>query len=84
MNGILSWIFSAITIIGSIYNAYGKVAGFYLWILANICWIIYDIKFKLYSQIPMFIIFTITSIIGIKECRKKKRNNKYHFLNAKH
>ena len=67
-------VLSAISIIGGLFNAFGKIVGFWIWIVANILWICYDIYFKLYSQIPMFVFYCITSIVGIVVWKKKEKN----------
>ncbi len=66
-------ILSLISIIGGLFNAFGKIIGFYIWILANSLWIVYDWYFKQEYQIPMFIFNLVVCIIGIIVWRKKGR-----------
>ena len=68
----LSWLFTGLSILGAVLNAFGKIAGFYVWVIANLCWISFDIYQHLYSQILMFVVYTVTSIIGIVVWRRKK------------
>jgi nicotinamide riboside transporter PnuC len=68
----LSWIITALSVGGAIYNARGKVFGFYIWIVANIAWIAFDIYIKSYSQAALFAVYTIISVYGIYTWKKNK------------
>lgn len=72
---LVPWIISCISIIGGLFNAFGKTVGFVIWIIANISWIIFDIYTMQYAQIPMWAVYTITSAIGIYIWRKHKINS---------
>lgn len=34
----IDWILSFLSIIGATLNAFGKIEGFYFWIVANVGW----------------------------------------------
>jgi nicotinamide mononucleotide transporter len=68
----LSWIIVAASIIGAIYNARAKILGFYIWVVANVAWVVYDLYIGSYSQAALFVVYTIISIIGIIQWRKKR------------
>ena len=61
---MLGWILSGLSITGAILNARMIRAGFVFWIIANIGWIVFGIKEEIYSQIPIWIVFTVISIYG--------------------
>ena len=68
----MDWIIGIISVIGGVLNAYGKISGFYFWIIANIGWIIYCISNKFYGQIPMWFVFLVIAVLGIVEWKKKE------------
>jgi hypothetical protein len=70
--GIWSWLLSALSIVGALLNALGKVFGFYLWIVADIGWIIVEIYLQQWAQVPMWAVYTVISIIGIIMWKRKK------------
>lgn len=59
------WIVTIISLIGSVLNAKKSKWCFYVWILANVCWLIYDIHTRLYSRAALDVIQTIICISGI-------------------
>ncbi len=71
---MIGWILSLLSIFGALFNAYKRIEGFYFWIIANIGWIILNIQMGFYEQIPMWIIFTIISFLGILHWRKEENN----------
>jgi len=68
----LSWIITGLSIIGAIYNAKGKIFGFYIWIIANLLWVGYDLYIQSYSQMVLFVVYTIISGYGIWQWKKKR------------
>lgn len=69
---ITSWVLSGLSIIGSILNAFGKIAGFYIWIIANTGWIVEESITHNWAQVPMWAVYNIISVIGIIIWKKKK------------
>lgn len=69
---IVTWILSAISIVGTLRNAMGKVDGFYIWIVSNLGWLVAEIILKQWAQVPMWIVYTILSVVGIVMWKKKK------------
>jgi len=69
----ISFFLSGLSIIGALLNAYNKLSGFYLWIIANAGWIIVCIYTGMYSQIPMWSVYFATSIIGIIQWKKSNK-----------
>ena len=68
----ISWVFTAASIIGAVYNARAKILGFYIWIFANIGWVVYDALIKNYSQMALFIVYTFITAWGIYQWKRKK------------
>jgi hypothetical protein len=50
----------------------GKVDGFYIWIVSNLGWLVAEIILKQWAQVPMWIVYTILSVVGIVMWKKKK------------
>jgi hypothetical protein len=75
----ISWILTFMSILGGFFVASEKHksrrAGFIIWIIANIGWIIFNIHFKIYSAAILFSVYTIQSVIGIMNTL-----GKYNFL----
>lgn len=61
----MGYILSAITVIGSILNSLQYKAGFVVWLVANVGWVVFNIKTKTYSQIPIWIALSISCIVGL-------------------
>jgi len=69
---MITWLFSAISIIGAILNARKRVEGFYIWVVGNMCWVVYDAIIGEYAQSFLFLFFTGISVYGILQWRKTK------------
>lgn len=62
---LLSYIITIITLIGTLANSFKKRWCFYIWIPTNLFWVIYNITIHEYQQSILYIVNTITSIIGL-------------------
>lgn len=71
------WIVTVISVFGSILNARKSNKCFYVWIIANVFWLIYDIYTKLYSRAALDILQTIICISGIIHWRKEENDENY-------
>ena len=67
----ISWIFTALSVLGAYLNARGKIAGFYVWIPANIAWIVYDWIIGEPAQSVLFMVYLVICLIGIRTWRRK-------------
>jgi nicotinamide riboside transporter PnuC len=67
----MDWIITLISLIGAIFNAKGSIWGFYIWIPANIGWVIYDFSIGQPAQAVLFIAYTIITVYGTWTWRKK-------------
>lgn len=76
----MTWILTAISLAGNFLNCRKSVLGFYLWILCNIGWAVYDIYSNLHSRLLLdlvqtgFCIYGITCWKGMNNCMAKKKN----------
>jgi len=68
---MISWLFTIGSLTGAILNARGKIAGFYVWIPANIAWVVWDWRMGEFSQAAVFIAFTAISVWGIYQWKRK-------------
>lgn len=59
------WVVTIISLIGSVLNAKKSKWCFYIWILANMLWLTYDIHIELYSRAALDVIQTIICVSGI-------------------
>jgi len=60
------------TLIGTVLNAQKKILGFYIWIIANLLWLIVTWKFNDVSLTIQYLIFTILNFYGIWQWKKKE------------
>jgi nicotinamide riboside transporter PnuC len=68
---MIGWIITAVSLVGAILNAKGKIWGFYIWIPANIGWVVYDFCIGNPSQATLFILYTAITGWGIYQWKKK-------------
>lgn len=67
------WIVTAISVFGSILNARKSNKCFYVWIIANVLWLAYDIYTRLYSRAALDIVQTAICISGIIYWKQSER-----------
>ncbi|MFA5249957.1 MAG: nicotinamide mononucleotide transporter [Parachlamydiales bacterium] len=72
----LSWVFVALSLIGNLFVIKKSVYGYWLWILANLGWIVYDFQIKAYSQSFLFFAYLLLAIWGVFEWSKKPSGEK--------
>lgn len=68
---MISWLFATVSFVGAIFNARGNIWGFYIWIPANIAWVIYDFCIGEPAQAVLFIAYTIITIYGIYQWKRR-------------
>jgi hypothetical protein len=61
---IVGWIAFTISFIGIILNAFKIILCWPVWIIANCFWIYWAIKKKVWSQVWLWITFTLANIFG--------------------
>jgi nicotinamide riboside transporter PnuC len=70
----LMWFVTAIAVFGTVLNAKGNIKGFYVWLVSNFCFAIYNYYTHSYAQMVLFMLYCATSVWGIFEWRKNKRS----------
>ena len=66
----LTWVMAASCVIGAIFNAKKNIIGFYIWLPANILWVIVSLRIAQYAQAVLFSVYVIIAIMGIINWRK--------------
>lgn len=62
----LTWILVVLSILGNVFVIYDrKTMGYMTWLVANIGWITYNVYIKEFSQMSLFLVYTLLSILGI-------------------
>ena len=69
---IISWITTAICLLGTILNVKKLNTCFYLWLIGNIMWLCIDIYNGLWSRAILDIVQGVLAVWGIIEWRKNK------------
>ncbi|MEE0897546.1 MAG: nicotinamide mononucleotide transporter [Acutalibacteraceae bacterium] len=69
---IISWITTAICLLGTILNVKKLNDCFYLWLIGNILWLCIDIYNGLWSRAILDIVQGVLAVWGIIEWRKNK------------
>ena len=69
---IISWITTAICLLGTILNVKKLNACFYLWLIGNTLWLCIDIYNGLWSRAILDIVQGVLAVWGIIEWRKNK------------
>jgi len=62
-----------LSLIGNFLVARKNHFGFYIWILSNVVWIVFDMQHKMFSQMTMFIVYTALNIYGLYHWRKESK-----------
>ena len=68
----MTWFFTIISLLGNWFNCRKSIVGFYLWIICNTCWLIYDIKNGIYSRVVLDAVQTGFCFYGILVWNKNK------------
>jgi nicotinamide riboside transporter PnuC len=71
MNNLM-WIVTAASISGTILNIKRKPVCFFIWLVTNSLWLIYDVSIGAYAQAAMMAVYVGLSLWGIVEWRKKR------------
>ena len=69
---IISWMTTAICLLGTILNVKKLNTCFYLWLIGNILWLCIDIYNGLWSRAILDIVQGVLAVWGIIEWRKNK------------
>lgn len=67
---MLSWVATALGIIGVLFVNYKSIYGYYFWVVGNIIFIYLAVLRKDFSQILLWSVYTLSSIHGIYMWKK--------------
>lgn len=67
---MLSWVATALGIIGVVFVNYKSIYGYYFWVVGNIIFIYLAVLRNDYSQIALWSVYTLSSIHGIYMWKK--------------
>ena len=78
-NELIGWLISAVAIAGGIAAVMKHKINFILYLTSDLAWIVWGIATKAYSQIPMWVVFSILCGAGYINWRRleKKEKQKY-------
>lgn len=69
---IFTWIVTLMCLAGTILNVKKNIWCFYIWAVANILWLLFDIFTGLYSRALLDFVQFLFALWGIIEWRKNK------------
>jgi nicotinamide riboside transporter PnuC len=72
----LTWAIVPLSLLGGVLNAKAKIQGYYVWIVANLLWVAFDIYIDNYAQAALMLTYTGISAFGIYSWRKQKINTR--------
>lgn len=62
----LTWILVVLSVLGNIFVIYDRrITGYIVWLIANSGWIAYNIYIGEYSQMVLFLVYSVLSVLGI-------------------
>lgn len=69
----MTWLLTLISLTGNYLNSTKRVTGFYVWILCNTGWFIYDAYNGIYARMILDMVQTAFCVLGIIEWQKKDK-----------
>jgi len=78
---IVELIFAALSITGAILNIKKNRWGFVIWTIGSVGWIVSNITYEMYGQIPLWIALIIFNIWGFIRWTNDDNHNKYGWKN---
>jgi len=69
----VSWVIASLAVFGAVLNARKNIKGFYIWVVSNLCWIVYNCVIHEYALAVLFGVYTVISMYGIHQWRKQKK-----------
>ncbi len=68
-----TWLVTIASIAGTAANACKKRWGFLVWMLTNIFWVIYDVRYGLYAQAFLYVVNFVLAVTGFILWGKQKK-----------
>ncbi len=70
---VLSWFMVALSLLGNIFVIKKNVLGQWIWAIANVGWVVYDISICAYSQAFLFAVYLCLCVWGIVSWSREAR-----------
>lgn len=70
---LITWIVSALALIGTILNSNRNKYGFVLWFFTNLFWVIVDFQAGLFAQSALFLAYTLLAVKGLITWTNKEK-----------
>ncbi len=68
----LAYLVTAVSIIGTVANSFGKRWCFYIWLCTNAFWIVFNAVNGSYAQSLLYCFNFIMAIVGLCKWKKKQ------------
>ncbi len=68
----LTWFLTLISLTGTVLNVCKNISCFYVWLIGDILWCIFDLKSKTYGRALLDFVQVILAICGIFSWRKNE------------
>ena len=68
----VTWILTAISLMGTVFNIRKKIICFYIWLIGDLLWCIFDLMSGTNGRATLDVIQIILSICGILSWKKEQ------------
>ena len=69
----LMWLVTAVSIVGVILNIYRVRACFWIWIMTNAVWCVYDCWLGAWPQAALFAVYFVLAVWGLLVWKREPR-----------
>ena len=70
----ITWLLTAISLTGTVFNIRKKIICFHIWLIGDVCWFILDYSSGVYGRAVLDLIQIILAFCGIYEWKKGGNN----------
>lgn len=67
----ITWFLTAISLIGTVFNIKKNISCFYIWLVGDILWFIFDLTAGTYGRSTLDFVQVILAVWGIYSWRKE-------------
>lgn len=79
MMDLFGLFLSILSIVGGFLVSWKRVEGFYVWVVANVGWIIWCVIFHATGQMTMWFIYTVQSLLGVYKWHVSEETQSAHW-----
>jgi len=69
----LLWINTLVAIAGTVLNARMRREGFYLWLVANVVFLVHNLRIREYPQAALWAVYVGLAVYGLWSWGRKQR-----------